>query len=145
LLGKNLTCLFYIVTLYFNRFRRKPAITKFVRTFTPTQSSSQYFAHTRVRSSELEKVLSICNRVDHLVSGLFQLTPIRVKRYHLHLLAKITRRPIIQKVRQIGLISFACGNCTAMSVFSALYSFSFNFPSLVLVRSELIHVCKFSR
>jgi len=31
-------------TLYFNRFRRKPAIPKFDKPFTPNPRSSQYFA-----------------------------------------------------------------------------------------------------
>ena len=39
------------ITLYLNRFRGKPAIPSLIWTFTPNLNSSQYAAHTRVRSS----------------------------------------------------------------------------------------------
>ena len=63
------------LTLYLNKFRGKPAISKFDKPFTPNLKSSQYFA--TYTSSALQKainILSACSRLAHLVSGHIKLT-----------------------------------------------------------------------
>lgn len=60
---------------YLNSFRRKPAITRNVQSFTPNRKSSQFYAtNTSSAFQYLFKILSAYSRLDLLVSGLIHIT-----------------------------------------------------------------------
>jgi len=119
--------------IYLNKFRRKPAISKFDWPFTPNHKSSPFFS-TNVSSAfpQAFRLFSACSWLDHLVSGLFFVTYF-FQRLSLFDLSLLQKNKLLTHYTKGTLFNYL-NNCLKQSILSSFSRFSeefqfFTFPS----------------